>query len=148
MWQAFVVAILLAALGAVTYENTTNARGVYEDAYQADTALNFSVYAARAQAAYTTNPSYSGVVPQAAMNLPAWYRPAPGIVAFANAGHLFVYQPQANAIVGGRVLKQIASGGKVIVGMALGGTIYSPANVALMVAPVGVPNFAVVQVVM
>jgi len=146
-WLTAVAGFLIMILVGLSTQNSHRTRALYDSAYAVDTARNFGVLASKAATLYAANPTYSGVLPQGALGLPTWYTPLPGLTAFANGGHLLVYQPQASAAIGGRVLKQLAATGQ-IVGMCLNGTIYSPANVALMAAPVGVPNYAVVQIVL
>ena len=145
-WMGWVLGLVFMLTTASVFRNMHHTRDIYDAAYAVDTARNFGIYASKAQAIFSQNPTYNGTLPQASLNLPTWYRPANGLTAFANAGHLFVYQPQPDAVTGGRVLKQIAATGQ-IVGMCIGGTIYSTANVALMAAPVGMPNLAVVVIV-
>jgi hypothetical protein len=145
-WMGWVLGIVFMLTTSSVFERMHHTRDLYDAAYAIDTTRNFGIYVSKAQLAYSQNSTYSGVLPQAALNLPSWYRPAPGLTAFANAGHLFVYQQQPDATTGGRVLKQIAGTGQ-IVGMCIGGTIYSTANMALMAAPLGMPNLAVVIIV-
>jgi hypothetical protein len=144
--MGWVLGIVFMLTTSSVFERMHRTRDLYDAAYAVDTTRNFGIYVSKAQLAYSQNSTYSGALPQAALNLPTWYRPATGLTAFANAGHLFVYQPQPDATTGGRVLKQIAATGQ-IVGMCIDGTIYSTANVALMAAPIGMPNLAVVIIV-
>jgi len=145
-WLAYVMAILMLLTVSVSHQQYNRTHKMNDAAYAIDTARNFGIYSSKASVAFALNPAFNGVIPVGSLNLPTWYRPQPGLAAFANAGHLFVYQAQPNAVTGGRVLKQIASTGAVV-GMCISGTIYSTANVALMVAPVGMPNLAVVMIV-
>lgn len=146
MYYAFVFALLLALLGAGEYRFVAHQQALQVDAAAVDTAANFGTYAHYALQAFDTNPSYTGVIPTAALNLPGWYRPHAGLTAFVGNGHLFVFQPQGDADTAGRVLRKVASKGGVV-GLNRSGAIVSPANVSLMAAPVGVPELAVVQVV-
>lgn len=134
-------------LGGMWYQNVQTNQALYTDAYVADTARNFNVYANRALAAYDNNQALSGVIPAAAMNLPTWYQPLTGLTAFIGGGHVFVFQSQANAAQAGRVLARLASG-NAVTGICQNGTIYSAANQALIAAPVGIPNNAVVEIVL
>lgn len=144
--MGLVLGVVLMLSTASVFRNMHHDRDIFDSAYAVDAVWNFGIYASKAQAVFEGNPTYSGMLPQAALNLPSWYRPASGLAAFANAGHLFVYQPQLDAISAGRVLKQIAATGQ-IVGICLNGTIYSTANISLMAAPVGIPDLAVVIII-
>jgi len=146
MYYAFVFALLLSLLGAGEYRLAAHQQALQDNAEAADGADNFGTYAHYALQAYDINPSYTGVIPTASLNLPSWYRPHPGLTAFVGNGHLFVFQPQDDAGAAGRVLQKVASKGGVV-GLNLSGAIVSPANVSLMAAPVGIPELAVVQVV-
>jgi hypothetical protein len=146
MWYAVVLSLFFMVLGSGEYRHVANERALQANAEAADTAYNFGIYAHYALNAYSTNPSYVGQIPQAALGLPSWYQPRSGLTAFVGNGHLFVFQAQPNASMAGLVLRELAQP-NVIVGLDMGGTVYSPANVALMAAPVGVPDLAVVQIV-
>lgn len=148
MYFAFIAAFFALILGVAVQTNSVHTQQLYDNAYTVDTGINFGVYANKALAAYTANPSLTGVIPVATLNLPAWYQPMSGLTAFVGGSHLFVFQAQPNAATAGRVLKQVITNGSVVAGICNGGTIYSSGNLALMAAPIGVPNNAVVQIIL
>lgn len=150
MWFSYILAFLLAIWGATWYHNETVKTHELSQAYAIDTGRNMGVYATYALKAYDNNLTYTGVIPAGSMNLPSWYVPLPGLTAYVNGGHLYVYITEPNATQAGIVLRQLAtqqSRTATSVGMDIGGTIYSPANVALIAAPVGMPNYSVVLIV-
>jgi hypothetical protein len=87
LWIAILTAFFLQIETSITLRH----EDAFLSAQAASITTNMMVYKSAVSLYASSNPAYSGTVPDNALALPAWFNKFPGIANYANNGTAYIY---------------------------------------------------------
>jgi hypothetical protein len=87
LWIAALTVLLLQIVSSVT----TRQQDAYLTAQASSISTNMMVYKSAVTVYATSNPAYSGTVPDTSLILPSWFQRFPGVTNYINSGTAYVY---------------------------------------------------------